>query len=147
VLKTDRVRYTEKVVSAYSVPELEALFAAADQDEYDLFQCFLCTGCRIDLNTKDLLPVFGESHLKAKVTDRGHDSETVHEASEECRTIVTENEANFIRYMLEHQKRDSGKTCTDGWGLLVVPSSGIARQRLLPKIKNGAVVTVKITNR
>jgi integrase len=46
LLKTDKVRYTEKVVSAYSVPELEALFGAADQDEYDLFQFFLCTGCR-----------------------------------------------------------------------------------------------------
>jgi integrase/recombinase XerD len=46
LLKTDKVRYTEKVVSAYSVPELQALFAAADQDEYDLFQFFLCTGCR-----------------------------------------------------------------------------------------------------
>jgi len=46
LLKTDKVRYTEKVVSAYSVPELQALLGAADQDEYDLFQFFLCTGCR-----------------------------------------------------------------------------------------------------
>lgn len=28
------------------MPELQALFAAADQEEYDLFQFFLCTGCR-----------------------------------------------------------------------------------------------------
>jgi hypothetical protein len=33
LLKTDRVRCTEKVVSAYSVPELRGLFAA----EYDPF--------------------------------------------------------------------------------------------------------------
>jgi integrase len=46
LLKTDKVRYTEKVVSAYSVPELQALLGAANQDEYDLFQFFLCTGCR-----------------------------------------------------------------------------------------------------
>jgi len=46
LLKTDKVRYTEKAVSAYSVPELQALFAAADWDEYELFQFFLCTGCR-----------------------------------------------------------------------------------------------------
>jgi hypothetical protein len=37
LLKTDKVRYTEKVVSAYSVPELRGLFAA----EYDPFQFFL----------------------------------------------------------------------------------------------------------
>jgi integrase/recombinase XerD len=46
LLKTDKVRYTEKVVSGYSMPELQTLFAAADQEEHDLFQFFLCTGCR-----------------------------------------------------------------------------------------------------
>ena len=46
LLKTYKVRYTEKVVSGYSMPELQTLFAAADQEEHDLFQFFLCTGCR-----------------------------------------------------------------------------------------------------
>jgi hypothetical protein len=69
-------------------------------------------------------------------------------------TIPKETTSSAMRRMvsasattLSSHKRYSGKTCIDGWGLLVVPSSGIARQRLLPKIKNGAVVTVKITNR
>jgi integrase/recombinase XerD len=46
LLKTDRVRYTEKTVEAYSTDDLQRLFAAADQDETDLFQFLLCTGVR-----------------------------------------------------------------------------------------------------
>lgn len=44
--KADRPRYAEKIVSAYSVGELQGLMAAADQNEYELFQFFLCTGAR-----------------------------------------------------------------------------------------------------
>jgi integrase/recombinase XerD len=46
LLKTDRVRYTEKIVEAYSTDDLQRLFAAANQDETDLFQFLLCTGVR-----------------------------------------------------------------------------------------------------
>ena len=46
MLKTDRVRYTEKTVEAHSAEELQLLFAAADQEETDLFQFLLCTGAR-----------------------------------------------------------------------------------------------------
>lgn len=44
--KTDRVKFTEKVVEAYSAEQLQQLFAVADQEETDLFQFFLCTGVR-----------------------------------------------------------------------------------------------------
>jgi hypothetical protein len=57
---------------------------------------------------------------------------------------VTANEAHFIRYMLEHQKRDSNTRCQDCWGLLVVPASAIVRERLLPKVKNGVPVNGEI---
>jgi integrase/recombinase XerD len=61
--KSDRPRYTEKVVSAYSKDEIRRLMTAANQDEYELFQFFLCTGAReqeveyatwrdVDLNQK-----------------------------------------------------------------------------------------------
>jgi len=43
---TDRVKYTEKVVEAYSTEDLRKLFAAATQEETELFQFFLCTGMR-----------------------------------------------------------------------------------------------------
>jgi integrase len=46
LLKSDEVKFTEKAVSAYSGEELRILFAAADPEEYDLFQFFLCTGAR-----------------------------------------------------------------------------------------------------
>lgn len=46
MLKTDRVKFTEKQVEAYSVEILQKLFQAADREEYDLFQFLLCTGVR-----------------------------------------------------------------------------------------------------
>jgi integrase len=46
LLKTDKVKYTEKEVTAYSAEELKALFAAANEEENDLFQFFLWTGAR-----------------------------------------------------------------------------------------------------
>jgi hypothetical protein len=100
-------------------------------------------GFIIDINAQEMPPVFERLHLKAKVTAHGDDPATVHEAWQEYRTIVTANEAPFIRYMLEHQKRDSGR-CQDCWGLLVVPASAIVRERLLPKVKNGVPVNGKI---
>ena len=41
-----RVRYTEKTVRSYRPDELKALFAAADPEEWVLFQFFLCSGAR-----------------------------------------------------------------------------------------------------
>jgi integrase len=46
MLKTDRIKYTEKKVEAYSTEDLNALFAAANREENDLFQFLLCTGVR-----------------------------------------------------------------------------------------------------
>jgi hypothetical protein len=65
----------------------------------------LWRGFIVDLNAQEMLPVFKRLHLKATVTDYGDDAATVHEAWDDFRTIVTANEAHFIRYMLEHQKR------------------------------------------
>lgn len=46
MLKTDRVKFTEKIVEAYSMDDLRGLFAAADLKELELFQFLLCTGVR-----------------------------------------------------------------------------------------------------
>jgi integrase len=43
---TIRVKYVEQKVRAYRPDELKALFAAADPEEWMLFQFFLCTGAR-----------------------------------------------------------------------------------------------------
>jgi hypothetical protein len=39
-------KYTRKAVRAYGPEELKGLFAAATDEEAELFQFFLCTGCR-----------------------------------------------------------------------------------------------------
>lgn len=92
-------------------------------------------GFLIDLNVQDTLPLFKG---RARITAYRHDHETVHEAWDGSRTIVTCNEIHFVRYILEHSKRDSGKTCQDCWGLLIVPSDAIVRTRVIKKVlKNG----------
>jgi hypothetical protein len=44
LLKSDKPRYTEKVVSAYSAREVNSLLAASDQEEAEIIQFFLFTG-------------------------------------------------------------------------------------------------------
>jgi len=102
-------------------------------DEYELNW----SGFLIDLNVQDALPLF----KKAKVTNYRQDPETVHEAWKQSRTVVTANETDFVRYTLEHSKRDSGKTCQDCWGLLVVPPDKLVRDRLIPKVKSAVRVS------
>jgi integrase len=46
MLKTDRVKFTEKTVEAYSLEDLQSLFAAANLEEFELFQFLLGTGVR-----------------------------------------------------------------------------------------------------
>lgn len=41
---TIRIKFVEKMVRAYRPDELQALFAVADQDEWILYQFFLCSG-------------------------------------------------------------------------------------------------------
>lgn len=94
-------------------------------------------GFLIDLDVRDALPLF----KKARITRYRTDPETVHEAWNEFRTIVTRNEVDFVHDMLEHSKRDSGTRCQDCWGLLVVPDDTLVRERFIPTLKNG--ITVK----
>jgi integrase/recombinase XerD len=44
--RKDKPRYTQKIVSAYSADEVRQFMAATTREEYELFQFFLCTGCR-----------------------------------------------------------------------------------------------------
>jgi hypothetical protein len=93
-------------------------------------------GFLIDLNAQDAVSLF----KKARITSYAHDRETVHESWNEFRTIVTCDEGDFIRYILEHQKRDSGKRCQDCWGLVIVPSEEIVRRRVIEKHRKGIVL-------
>ncbi len=98
-------------------------------------------GFLVDLNVQEMVALLGK---KARITRYRHDRETVHEAWEESRTIVTCNEADFIRYILEHSKRDSGKRCQDCWGLLVLPSERIVRARVIRNVKNGILAGAEV---
>ena len=46
MLKTDRAKFTEKTAEAYSVEDLRRLFAAAEEEELELFEFLLGTGVR-----------------------------------------------------------------------------------------------------
>lgn len=46
LLKTDKPRYTEKLVLAYSRVDITQIMSAANAEEYELYQFFLCTGAR-----------------------------------------------------------------------------------------------------
>ena len=67
LMKTDRAKFTEKQVEAYSVEVLQKLFEEADQDEYDLLQFLLCAGDRPFLCQFQLSPSMREA--RDAVTD------------------------------------------------------------------------------
>jgi integrase len=46
MLKTDRVKYTEKLVAAYTPGQVRAMLTVADQEESDLVHFFVATGAR-----------------------------------------------------------------------------------------------------
>jgi hypothetical protein len=83
---------------------------------------FLWCGFIVDLNAQEMLPFFERLHLKAKVTAYGDDAATVHEAWHDYRTIVTVNEAHFIRHILEHQKKGFGHQVPGLLGFVGRPS-------------------------
>ena len=73
------------------------------------------------------------------ITEKKGDADTTVEAREECKTIVTSNEKDFIRCIKEAQKREIGPRCEDCWGLVVLPNKDLRRKNALEKanIKNG----------
>lgn len=59
------------------------------------------------------------------------DPQTVIEARDQCRTIVTSNEVDFIRYVREAQKKKNLKDCQDCWGLVILPNKDYERENAL----------------
>ena len=98
-------------------------------------------GFLVDLCVQEVTPILDNMGFSAHVTVKRQDPETVLEAWDESRTMVTANEDHFIRDTLAHQKRDSGKrTCNDVWGLLILPDRAGKRERWLPTLKDGVLV-------
>ncbi len=68
-----------------------------------------------------------------KLTEYPHDRQTVIEAHDECRTIVTSNGTDFVRFMRDAQKKDNRKSCEDCWGLVIIPNKDRHRESALNK--------------
>jgi Mut7-C RNAse domain len=95
-------------------------------------------GFLVDLCVQEITPILHQMGYRARVTEEKQDAETVLEAWEEDRTVVTVNENHFVRDTLIHQKRDSGKTnCNGAWGLLILSDHAGKRERWLPTLKAG----------
>jgi len=97
-------------------------------------------GFLVDLDVSGVVSQLEGMRFKASLTTEREDPATVHEAWNGSQTVVTANEADFIRYTLEHQKRDSGQECNNAWGLLIMPNLAVKRERALAAIKRGVPV-------
>lgn len=91
-----------------------------------------------DLDCKDSFAV-GKILIPGYSTAKRTDAETVIEAREQKKTVVTSNGSDFMKFTIECQRRDNRNCCEDCWGLVVVPNMELDRERSLRKaaIKNG----------
>jgi hypothetical protein len=73
------------------------------------------------------------------ITQEQLDPDTVAEARDDCRTIVTSNGDHFIRYISDAQKKPNNSRCEDCWGLVILPSADFSREHAFQKanIRNG----------
>lgn len=69
------------------------------------------------------------------LTTEREDRETVKEARDESKTIITSNEKDFIRFTLEAQNRSIFPRCEDCWGLVIVPNADLQRRWGFEKAK------------
>ena len=66
-----------------------------------------------------------------KPTQFQNDLDTVIEARDWCRTVITSNACDFLRYFRGVQKNKNLKSCNDCWGLVTVPNKDYERQNAL----------------
>lgn len=66
-----------------------------------------------------------------KLTQFDNDLETVVEARDWCRTVITSNASDFVRYLRNVQKNKNLKSCNDCWGLVIVPNKDYDRENAL----------------
>jgi hypothetical protein len=97
-----------------------------------------------DLDCRDSVAV--KQHLQpGKTTAVRTDLETVNEARENLRTVVTSNARDFRLHTTECQRRKDNESCEDCWGLVVVPNKEFDREYALQKanVKNGILISGK----
>jgi hypothetical protein len=78
-------------------------------------------------------------------TAKKHDEETVIEARDARRTVLTANGPDFLRFMADAQKVDNFDQCTYCWGLLWLPNPDFDKVNALKKldIQHGVTVNGK----
>jgi hypothetical protein len=76
------------------------------------------------------------------LTGEKHDRDTVDEARDESKTVITSNEKDFVRFTLQAQKKSIFPRCDDCWGLVIIPNADLQRQYAFKKakIRNGVQI-------
>ena len=69
------------------------------------------------------------------LTTEKYDPETIKEARNEGKTVITSNEGDYIRFTLEAQNRSINPRCDDCWGLVIIPNADYQRRRAFAKAK------------
>ena len=75
-------------------------------------------------------------------TTKERDLDTIFEARDECRTVVTSNGDHFISGIRKAQKRDINPNCEDCWGLVILPNADLVRKYALEKAKINNGLTI-----
>lgn len=76
----------------------------------------------------------------AVVAESHDDADIVEEAWDGSRTIVTCNRRDFLTHIRRFQSRENQKECRDLWGILVVHTLQLMRERGLALIRRGLPV-------
>jgi len=94
------------------------------------------------LHDKDCCSEIVQRFLPGILTTQERDMDTVCEARDDSRTIVTSNGDHFIREIHKAQKRDINPRCEDCWGLVILPNVDSVREYAMKKtnLKSGVKV-------
>jgi hypothetical protein len=77
---------------------------------------------------------------RARRAEDHTDPEIIRAARKECRTIITSNAWDFVRYIKDEQNPPSYPDCQDAWGLVVIPSREFTWISQRERIRYGLVV-------
>jgi hypothetical protein len=78
-------------------------------------------------------------------TAKNYDPETVNEARDARKTVITSNEKHFVPLTCEAQSRSIFPRCHDCWGLVLIPNLDLQRQYAFNKarVKSGVLIQGK----
>lgn len=77
---------------------------------------------------------------RARGAKAHNDPDIVREAREECRTVVTSNGWDFVRYIKDEQNPPNFPDCRDVWGLLAIPNREFTWISQRERIRHGLAV-------